>query len=214
MPYDSYLDLVQQCEDDPIFDKWWSCNVYNKKQPTLIKLLVLCVLCYLGRGWRIDDLVEAMTINQETIRQFIHKFIYFGSTSLYDKYVRIPTNKEELDDCAAEFKQAGFAGAIGSTDATHIVIEKCSYRLRQIHMGYKMKHRGRTYNITVNHRRRILSSTSGHPARFNDKTLVIFDEFCKKLKNGGYMMNRINLEKYKLIDINIHTNTTINIKNN
>jgi hypothetical protein len=47
-----------------------------------------------------------------------------------------------------------------------------------------MSHTARTYNITVNHRRRILSTTNGHPARWNDKTLALFDPFMQLLHDG------------------------------
>ena len=81
---------------------------------------------------------------------------------------------------------AGFPGCIGSTDATHIVMERCEWRLRQLHLGYKLAHTARTYDITVNHRRQILNSTQGNPSRFNDKTLVLFDQLVLKLLNGNY----------------------------
>ena len=44
----------------------------------------------------------------------------------------------------------------------------------------------RTYNLTVNHRRQILHSTTGHPGRWNDKTLVRFDSFMSELRNGAF----------------------------
>jgi hypothetical protein len=45
------------------------------------------------------------------------------------------------------------------------------------------------YNITVNHRQRILATTAGHPARWNDKTLALFDNFMTDLKDGHIMNN-------------------------
>jgi hypothetical protein len=53
-------------------------------------------------------------------------------------------------------------------------------------MGYKMSHTARTYSITVNHRRRILSTTRGHPSRWNDKTLILFDDFSRGIREGKY----------------------------
>ncbi len=50
-----------------------------------------------------------------------------------------------------------------------------------------MTHTARTYNMTVNHRRRILSTTHGHPARWNDKTLANFDSFMTGIRNGGIL---------------------------
>lgn len=84
---------------------------------------------------------------------------------------------------------AGFPGCVGSSDATHITIEKCSQRLRQFHKGGKSKSTTRSYNITVNHRRRILGTTRGHPGRWNDKTVVLFDTFLHGLKRGRTLSN-------------------------
>ena len=75
----------------------------------------------------IDDLEEVTVINLEIIRLFIHQFIEFGSTTLYEKYVTAPQVTAELDDCAHEFARAGLPGDIGSTDATNIIIKKCMY---------------------------------------------------------------------------------------
>ena len=166
---------------------------------------MLAVLRYLGRGWTIDDLEENTAINSETIRVFIGKFIEFGSTSLYEKYVSAPATSSAVQDCEREFLLAGFPGCIGSTDASNVVTERCPTRLRQLHLGYKLAHTARTYNISVNHRKSILSSTSGHPARFNDKTLAIYDAFMMKLKNG-YFTDKHEFELYDYdIDANIIT---------
>lgn len=45
----------------------------------------------------------------------------------------------------------------------------------------------RSYNMTVNHRRRILGTTKGHPARWNDKTLQLHDSFLKQLWDGNIL---------------------------
>ena len=42
----------------------------------------------------------------------------------------------------------------------------------------------RTYNVTVDHSRRIIGSTTGHPGTWNDKTLILFDELIYKVKEG------------------------------
>ena len=190
MPYPSFLDLADQCKNSGCFEQWSGTHHhYNKKRVTPLKLLLLCALRYLGRGWTFDDLYEATAINATTIRKFVYEFIKFGSTVLYNTYVCDPITSDDIMDCETEYKMAGFPGCVGSTDATHIMMEVCSYRLRQLHLGYKLAHTARTYNITVNHRRQILSTTKGHPSRFNDKTLVLYDDFVNKLKNGKYNDN-------------------------
>ena len=65
-------------------------------------------------------------------------------------------------------------------------MECYSYRLRQLHIGYKINYTTRTYNLTVNYHRRILSSTTRYLAHFNDKNLITFDEFVKSARDGNY----------------------------
>ena len=71
----------------------------------------------------IDDLHEAACVGRETIRIFIHTFLEFGSTVLYDKHVLTPFTFDSLSECERDFKIAGLPGCIDSTDATHIVID-------------------------------------------------------------------------------------------
>ena len=114
---------------------------------------------------------------------------------------------EDATHHTAEYKLAGFPGAIGSTDATHIQIERLPARFQNSHMGFKMSHTARTYNVTVNHRRQILSSTPGHPARWNDKTLATLDDFMQKMYRGATFDECVfNLYDYK------ETNGAINQK--
>ena len=151
-----------------------------------INEMVLCVLGYLGRGWRICDLNESFVINKEMIWLFISRFIDFGSSELFQKFVVEPRNIEQLDDYNYEFKLASVPGCICCTDATHIVTEHYIYLLQQLHLGYKKEHTSRTYNLTVNHRCQIFITTSGHPAWFTDQTLICYDRFVTALKKEWF----------------------------
>ena len=42
----------------------------------------------------------------------------------------------------------------------------------------------RTCYVTVDHLQRILGSTAGHPGMWNDKTLILFDDFICSVNNG------------------------------
>jgi hypothetical protein len=95
-----------------------------------------------------------------------------------------------------EFKEAGFDGCMGSADATHVVMEKCSARLKNQHLGGKLSQTARAYEITVNHRRRILSTTFGMPGRWNDKTVVRFDGFINMV-HRGLLYKDVEYELYK-----------------
>ncbi len=185
MPYNNFKDLVALATQSNIFERWkqGKCDAVGQGSKPL-PLLILCALRYLGRGWTFDDLSENTGISEEVIRVLFHKFILFGSTELYKKFVVTPTRAEDAVHHTEEYKQAGLPGCVGSMDATHIMLERVEYRLRQNHLGFKMSHTARTCNITVNYRRRILATTTGYPACWNDKTLVLFDDFVVSLNEG------------------------------
>ena len=82
---------------------------------------------------------------------------------------------------------AGLPGAIGSMDATHVILERVASSRRQSHLAHKLHATARSYNLVVNHRRRILGTTNGHPARWNDKTIVRFDNIAMGLRNGSLL---------------------------
>ena len=96
MPYSSFQDLVSFAQDHPLFERWREGNVDALHQPvTPLPLLILCALRYIGRGWTFDDLTENIGISEEIVRVFFHRFIEFGSTFLYHKYVVAPSTAEE-----------------------------------------------------------------------------------------------------------------------
>lgn len=102
-------------------------------------------------------------------------------------YIKMPQTAVEARTHMVEMTSAGLNGCIASADATHVGMERCPFRLSNLHAGPKLKMPSRTYNIAVNHRRQILSSTPGHPARWNDKTIQLFDEFMLQVRNGDIL---------------------------
>ena len=63
-----------------------------------------------------------MAVSLETIRRFFLQFIKFGSSTLYDEFVRRPDTEQELRRCEREFAKAGLPGCVGSSDATHVLL--------------------------------------------------------------------------------------------
>ena len=53
-----------------------------------------------------------------------------------------------------------------------------------MHKGFKLNVPARIYNMTVDHSKTILASTPGHPGTWNDKTLILFDEFICGVNDG------------------------------
>ena len=77
----------------------------------------------------------------------------------------------------------GFNRCIGSSDGTHIAMLKCCQWAGNIHKGFKLNVPARTYNMTVDHSKRILASTLDHPGTCNNNTLILFDEFFGGVNN-------------------------------
>ena len=116
--------------ESKLFDRWCGHNL-NNKQASPIELLVLGSLRYLGRGWTFDNVEENTAIRKEVHRTFFHRFVKFGSTVLYDKYVLTPVFVNEAKTHMREFEEAGFPGCVGSSDATHITTDRCEYNLKK-----------------------------------------------------------------------------------
>ena len=124
---------------------------------------------------------------------------------MYLYSVKYPKNVHEGLTHMTEFATAGINGVIGSMDACHVLIEKCSHRLKQNHLGGKSKQTCRSFNLTSNHRRKILHSTPGYPARWNEKIIVLMDELATRLKKGKIVTDNV----FELFDYNDNDNVII-----
>lgn len=160
--------MVEDCKEDDLF-KHWHGKSANKKRCSPIELLVLGALRYLGRGWTFDDLEESTAVSRDVHRCFFHKFLDFGSTVLFDRWVNAPMKFEDAKRHMKEFEEAGFGGAVGSSDCTTVVSENCEFNLKNNHLGGKGSHTCRTFSLTCNHRNLILHTTKGGPGRWNDQ---------------------------------------------
>ena len=184
LPYPNFLQLVASVSESKLFDRWCG-HKRNNKQASPIELLVLGSQQYLGRGWMFDDIEENTAISKEVHRTFFHRFIKFGSTVLYEKYVLTPVFVNEAKTHMREFEEAGFPGCVGSSDATHIMTDRSEYNKKNNHLGLKSSLTARSYNICVNHHRRILYYTPDGPARWNDQTMVQFNRFITQIHSAG-----------------------------
>lgn len=182
MSYSTFLSHLEHVKSDDAFSRWMSSDATGK-DATPIELLLLGSLRYLGRAWTFDDLEEATAISQEVHRNFHHIYTEWGATTLFSKYVNHPTLRQ-AKKIERTYAMAGFPGCIGSGDGTHIRLLRCPFRLREANKSYKLGGPGRAYNTFVTHERQAMSSTRGHPAQFNDQTLIRHDEFANLVKQG------------------------------
>ena len=124
IPYVELAGLVEEVLESGMFTRWQGKDAVGCDSSP-IELLVLGTLRYLGRGLTFDDLEEYTAINEETHRQFFHRFIEFGATVLHAKYVRFPRNAAEYGPHQEEFTVGGLNGAGFSTDATNVIMWNC-----------------------------------------------------------------------------------------
>ena len=80
---------------------------------------------------------EDTGISEEFHRVFSHRFILFGDSYLYPRFVQYPKNAEQASTHMKEFKISGVNGGVGSMDACHVIMEKCSHRLKQNTLGWE-----------------------------------------------------------------------------
>jgi Plant transposon protein len=184
--YTSFTNILELVKEDPLFKRWQSSDAAGKLSSP-VELCLLGTLRYLGRGWTFDDVEESTSISEETFRRFFHCFIKWGASSLYDEFVCYPKTSNECRGSTKDMESAGFHGCVASTDATQVTMIRCPVSRGNEHRGPKETLPARTYNISVNHRRKILHTTTGHPSRWNDKTLSHFDVFIKSIKDGNIL---------------------------
>ena len=186
LPHHKFVELVEIARTQEWFPTYERRNALG--QPGIpLELFILGALRYLGRGWTFDDVSEATGVSEESHRSFFTLFVKACRLHLYPVWVRRPTTDEEVEDCMSEFTAAGFDGCIGSADVTHILMEKCHARLKNQNKGAKDAHTTRAYQLVVNHRRQIIASTVGFPGRWNDTSVVRFDDFITDIHRGNYL---------------------------
>ena len=192
VPYDYWKDFVMLLAETPDFSQWknGSKTVCGKDSAPL-ELLSLGALRYIGRKCTFDDLMEITFISRRTHCRFFKTFIHFGSTTLYATHVKTPCHENELGSQIEMMIAAGFPGGLASTDATNVPMDSCDFGSRQTHKGYKLNRPCRTYNLSALRSRRIISSTGGHPSRWNDQSIVWFDDFVMNLKSGKSFLSNI-----------------------
>jgi len=120
------VKLLEKVKDSELFERWFSIDASgNHSSP--FQLLVLGALRYLGRGLTFDDIEECTAISEETHRKFFHVFITFGSTVLYNEFIKMPSFNHEIAENVRDFAEASLNGGIASVDATNVLLIYISY---------------------------------------------------------------------------------------
>jgi Plant transposon protein len=180
VPYPLFEQLVAITRESGWFSEKAICA---GTFPAPVELKILAVLRVLGRGYCFDGVEELCLISAESLRIFFRKFVTLFSQENYAKYCNHPDTPEEIERAMGVFTKLGLPGCIGSADCVHIRWERCPAGSRSTHKG-KEGFPTLSYEVTVDHTKKIIAATEGHPGARNDKTIVEFDGFLTKLHNG------------------------------
>lgn len=186
IPFDLFKIIVERA-------RTWSFNegktklgddckdcIGNAKVP--LELKILGALRMSAKGCIFDAIAELSGMSIATMQNFFHQFWAKFNENFREEWIVYPTTAVEAADSLEIYRRLGFPGAVGSVDCTHVLWGRCP---AQHHSAYSGKEKKPTvaYEVTVDHTRKILYVSIGHPGSRNDKTIVNTDEFVQKLKN-------------------------------
>ena len=96
--------------------------------------------------------------------------------SWYPAWIHPTPQGPQLDVVLKQYELLGFPGCCGSTDCVHVPWNACPQGER--HLFYsRYGYPSVAYSVTVDHSRRILSVTAGHPGSRTDKTIIQYQEW-------------------------------------
>ena len=175
--YPMFEQIVTMTKENRWFSDAPDCS---GRRGAPLELKILGVLRVLGRGYCFDGIEELCFISAEVIRVFFHKFTRLFSVKLFLIYCNAPLSEDEIERTMKIYRRLGLPGCIGSVDCVHIRWERCP-------VGERSQHKGKegfptlSYEVTVDHSKKIIAVTEGHPGSRNDKTIVKFDGFVSSI---------------------------------
>ncbi len=131
-------------------------------------LLLLGCFRMLGRAVVYDEVAEAIGSSERVVSKFFKDFVRRWSRTKYDEWVCAPRTAAEFWKNEAAYRVAGFPGCGWSTDCVHLAWDCCPHCQRNAHVG-KEGFPSLVFQVTFNHKRKILATTSGLPGAVNDK---------------------------------------------
>jgi hypothetical protein len=184
IPFPLFKLIVQLCRKENIFE-----HTDQRKVRIPIEIQVLCALRILARDCCADTITEISNVGNSTVNTIFHKFVKNFSNKFKDTYIKPPEIGSifmtQVQDC---YDKLGFPGCIGSMDCTHIKWDQCPKENRSITKG-KEGYPTLSFEVVVDHSRRIHSVSEGFNGTVNDKTISRYDKYCKKLEVEGIYKN-------------------------
>lgn len=167
---------------DEIREKEVFPSVYQSAIPLEIKAMI--GLRILGRGSVLDDIEEFCRVRKSTVHAIFHQFINGVARTMFAAYVTPPSG-DRLKRVLNTYARLGFPGAVGSVDCTHVYWDKCPVAMVNLCKG-KEKTPSLSFEMVVDHERRIHSCTTGFVGTTSDKVVVVNDPYCRQIAEGLY----------------------------
>lgn len=141
---------------------------------------MLACLQVLGRGNFFDDIPQLSFISEQTIQRVFHEFTQRFALEFFPKHVKFPQGAH-LEEILREYKDVGFGGCAGSMDCTHIHYQSAPNSGRHSYVG-KEGFATVAFEVVCDHKLRCLGVSKAFPGAMNDKTIVMFDEYVRRIK--------------------------------
>lgn len=192
VPHPIFIKIVEMTRAAGWFSEKPNCA---GQRGAPLELKILAVLRVLGRGYCFDGVEELCLISAENLRVFFRKFCAKFSQEKFAEYCSHPQTETEIANAMHVYSELGLPGCIGSTDCVHIRWERCPSGERSLHKG-KEGYPTLSYEVSVDHTKRIIAATQGHPGARNDKTIVKFD---------GFVTDIFQKRLYSEVPFDLHT---------
>ena len=139
----------------------------------------MACLQILARGNVFRDIYHMSFISVQTAAATFHSFCDHFAREIYNEHIYLPTGDYKTN-IINDYDRLGFAGAVGSTDVTHIAWDKCPYNQTRSFAG-KEGYPTVAYQVTVDHTKRAIAVTPRFTGSTNDQTIIRFDKALTKI---------------------------------
>ena len=160
------------------------------RPPVPLELKILGALRMVAKGCCFDAIAELSSMGGSTMQQFFHKFWERFVQHYKSTVIKYPRTAEEASEILEDFRLAGFPGAVGSVDVTHVHWLRCPAGLQNLYTG-KEGYPSVAYEVVVTHRRKIIHVGCGFPGSCNDKEIVKSDTYVQAVKKKEILYNDV-----------------------
>jgi hypothetical protein len=179
VPYQIFEDLcIEYAKIDPRGDM----DRYGRPCCAL-RLLVLGVLRVLGTATTFDVIEEATDISFQTHNAFFKQFVKWVSTSMFEKYIHLPRNVDEVMHVQDYYDRLGLPGCTGSVDCVHWAWDMCPAGLYSDCKG-KEGFPTVVFQVIVTHTRFIQAVSKIFYGTWNDITITHHDNNLNVIQTG------------------------------